>query len=205
MRRRPRCSSNVSTETLTEKASSAPATARVFFALWPPEPLAAQLAEIARTAAGRFGGRPTRQETIHLTLAFLGEVAESRLPEILRLASALRGEAFALKLDHLGFWRHNHLLWAGCQFVPPALRQLANDLRQRLLVAGFGPDPAGQGFAPHVSLVRRVPVAAALDPACPVESLVLPIWPCSSFVLLRSQLSSAGSDYRVLGEFPFIG
>jgi 2'-5' RNA ligase len=41
--------------------------------------VAGRLAAIAGEAAARFGGRATRRDTIHLTLAFLGDVPESRL------------------------------------------------------------------------------------------------------------------------------
>lgn len=164
--------------------------------------LARQLAETARTAAGQFGGRPTRQETIHLTLAFLGEVAESSLPEIVRIAGRIKAAPFVLQLDHLGFWGHNHLLWAGCACVPPALRQLVGDLRQPLAAAGFGRAAGDHGFAPHLSLVRRIPVVRAPSVAGPVAPLGVADWSCRSFVLVRSQLSSAGSDYRVVAEFP---
>lgn len=181
----------------TEQIAERPATARVFFALWPPVALAEQLAATARSAAGQFGGRPTRQETIHLTLAFLGEVAVSRLPEIVRIARHIEAAGFDLQIDHLAFWAHKRLLWAGCSAVPPALRQLVDDLQRNLAPAGYPLATGGHAFTPHLSLVRKVPVAGAL----PVP-LAVPCWPCRSFVLVRSQSSSLGADYRVIDEFP---
>lgn len=152
--------------------------------------------------AGQFGGRPTRRETIHLTLAFLGEIAESRLPELLVIARRIKGAAFDLQIDHLGFWGHNHLLWAGCASAPAALQGLVGDLHDALLPAGFRVDTGGHGFTPHLSLLRRVPVARAPLPATLVRPLLVSRWACRSFVLVRSLLSSQGPDYRVLGEFP---
>ncbi|MFZ2267055.1 MAG: RNA 2',3'-cyclic phosphodiesterase [Azonexus sp.] len=188
-----------------DKLPERPPTARVFFALWPPAALAEQLAETARAAAGQYGGRPTRQATIHLTLAFLGEVAESRLPEIVRCASTIKAAPFELQLDHLGFWAHNRLLWAGCSVVPPALQQLVGDLQQNLRLAGYPPDSGGHGFTPHLSLLRRVPAARAPAAMAPVAALAMPGWSCHSFVLVRSQLSSLGSDYQIIDEFPLAG
>lgn len=52
---------------------------RLFFALWPSPAAAERLASAATDAAARLGGRPTRLETLHLTLAFLGEVADERV------------------------------------------------------------------------------------------------------------------------------
>ena len=182
---------------LSERTSRPPnpETARVFFALWPPEEIARQLGGIAAEFAKQAGGRPTRRETIHLTLAFLGDIAVESLPELQRVASELRFAAFDLKLDRFGLWKHNRLLWAGCG--SPQLIDLANVLQKRLLEAGFSVADAKRPFAPHLTLVRKV---ARLETALPVAEPLT--WRCDSFALVRSQLSPAGSAYRVLAEFP---
>ena len=59
---------------------------RLFFALWPPLEVAEQLAGVARAVAQQFGGKPTRQETLHLTLAFLGEVPDDRMSLLMQTA-----------------------------------------------------------------------------------------------------------------------
>jgi 2'-5' RNA ligase len=190
----------VSAERRSEKPVK-PATARVFFALWPPAELAEQLADIAREAAGRFGGRATRRETIHLTLAFLGEVPESRLDELGAAAAEVRGQPFEFSLDRLGCWRHNHLLWAGCSQPAAALEKLQADLGQALIRAGFKVDGPGRTFSPHLTLVRKLPPGVG-----PVEVAALPAgrarsWHCERFVLVRSKISSSGSEYLILREF----
>ena len=178
-------------------AESSPATARVFFALWPEPELSGQLGEIADNMAARFGGRATRRETVHLTLAFLAKVPEARLPELIALARQIRGEAFALTLDRLGYWPRQHLLWAACEEVPAALKHLAENLRAALRAAGFAVDAAhGRNFIPHLTLVRKLSRPPdALPEIAPLA------WPCSRFVLVRSQLSPTGPDYLRLAEF----
>ncbi|MGE5471812.1 MAG: RNA 2',3'-cyclic phosphodiesterase [Bacteroidota bacterium] len=178
-----------------------PRTARVFFALWPTPELAGQLAEIARTAAERHGGRPTRPETIHLTLAFLGGVPEELLPGLIQLAADIAVPPFTLAIDRLAFWQHNHLLWAGCSAPPPAVRQLVDALRAGLGQAGVRVDAGRRDFTPHVSLVRRVPEASAPAPGQVPLPLAGLDWSCRSFVLVRSRPSAAGSDYQILAEF----
>lgn len=178
-------------------ADTARKTARVFFALWPAPDAAKRLAVIARAEAGAFGGRPTRSETIHLTLAFVGDVDEERLPALVGAAEAVRGEAFALQVDRLGYWAHNHLRWAGCSRVPPALGELAGALREALLAAGFPVDRPPGGLVPHVTLVRRMAAAA---PPGPIEPIVA--WHCPEFALVRSHRLSAGASYERLHVFP---
>ena len=57
-------------------------TRRLFFALWPDAVLKAQIGHAARTPARSVDGRRVRDENLHLTLLFLGNVgadAEARV------------------------------------------------------------------------------------------------------------------------------
>ena len=169
---------------------------RLFFAIWPPEAVAQALAGHARTLAQRFGGRATRPETAHLTLAFLGDVEEGRLPAVLEAARGVCAAPFELTLDRVGFWRHNRLFWAGCLSTPPELQALADGLRNGLRAAALPCDLA-QAFVPHLTLVRKV---SDDHPALPeVEPLR---WFCDRFVLVRSQLGAAGAGYSIVADFP---
>ena len=49
-------------------------------------------------------------------------------------------------------------------------------------------------------MVRKL---ARFDVALPVAEALN--WPCREFVLVRSLLSVAGSDYEVLARFPLVG
>lgn len=195
---------NVSPEGSAEPKNK-PATARVFFALWPSHAVAVALAEMANQAARRYGGRSTRVDTIHLTLAFIGNVPEVSLPLLCDMAARLKVPPFALSIDRLGFWSHNHLLWAGCSKTPDALAALVSELQQTLVMAGFVVDRADRRFTPHVTLVRKIPVITAPsadDPLAKIEPLN---WPCSRWVLVRSSLNAAGSSYQVIAEIPLNG
>lgn len=178
-----------------------PATARVFFALWPPAAIVEALAGTARSAASQLGGKATRPESIHLTLAFLGAVAESSLPLLVRAASDVRAAPFELQIDRLGYWSHKHLLWAGCSVPPPELPGLAKALPQQLGAAGFAVADAGRPFAPHLSLLRKIPAGHPPQKLPPIAPLA---WSCTGFVLVRSQLSASGPEYKILAEFPLV-
>ncbi|MBU1365149.1 MAG: RNA 2',3'-cyclic phosphodiesterase [Gammaproteobacteria bacterium] len=191
----------MSAERRTQKQAK-PATARVFFALWPVPEVADRLGDIAHDSALSFGGRATRRDTIHLTLAFLGNVPEARLPELSAAACEVRAEPFAINVDELGFWSHNHLLWAGCQAPSASLATLSRQLRQALARAGFRVGGEGRDFVPHVTLVRRVPEATAPSASHPLPSIESLTWHNERFVLVRSTLTELGSSYRIIGEFP---
>lgn len=169
---------------------------RLFFALWPPAPVARSLANQADKLAEKSGGRATRRETIHLTLVFLGDVGEEQLPAVLETGAAVAAAPFELTLDRLGFWRHNRLIWAGCASTPPQLQTLVDGLRDGLRAAAL-PCDASQAFVPHVTLVRKVgdsrPVLPCLEPLG---------WLCDRFALVRSQHGELGAGYETVAEFP---
>lgn len=163
--------------------------------------MAGRLAEIAGNAAASFGGRATRHNTIHLTLAFLGEVPESRLPELCSVADSVQGQSFIMTLDRLGYWRHNRLLWAGSQGAVAQLGKLVSHLRHLLANSGFKVDAERQGFVPHVTLVRKLPATVGLLEKQQFPSFETLAWRADRFVLVRSRLSSSGSEYLILREF----
>jgi len=164
---------------------------RLFFALWPPPEAAEKLAALAHRCADQFGGKPTRRATIHLTLAFLGEVSEARLPALLEAMHAVRAEPFALAVDRLGYWRHNRLLWAGPSAPVPALETLVERLYAALAAASFAADYGKHAFAPHLSLVRKL-AEAGLPATLPAIEAIN--WPCSGFSLVHSHLADAAYE-----------
>jgi 2'-5' RNA ligase len=176
-----------------------PQTARLFFALWPPPTLAEALAGLAGQCVARAGGRATRRETIHLTLAFLGDVEIARIDTLLAAAATVRERGFALRLDRFAIWRHNGIFQAGCSTPPAELGELARTLAAALARAGCVPADGGRRFVPHVTLVRRVRDVAAEPPPCPPLE-----WHCDRFVLVRSHFAADGASYERLAEFPLM-
>ncbi len=136
-----------------------------------------------------------RRDTLHLTLAFLGDVPLASMPGLTAAASSLDpGPAFTLTLDELGYWRHNQIVWAGVRHPPAALTHLAGDLYERLRAEGFRLE--SRPFRPHLTLLRKV-VSAPELPSLPALT-----WPVDGFSLVASELSHEGARYHVLGRWP---
>lgn len=166
-------------------------SARLFFALWPDAAAARLLDEAGRGAQEICGGRRMRGETLHLTLAFLGEIAAERIALLHEVAAAIRVPGFTLKLDKLGCWRH--IVWAGCEKTPPALTDLAGRLHESLRAAGFSLED--RPFAAHLTLLRnaRCDRLLSAQPSLPAMS-----WQAEEFVLAQS----TGSGYVSTGRWP---
>ena len=174
---------------------AAEAVRRLFFALWPKAEIAGCLHDAARRAQASCGGRLMRRETLHITLAFLGDVPASRLADAAAAATAVAAEAFAIELDRFGYWQHNRILWAGCAAVPPALDSLADGLAQGLRAAGFSLE--ARPFAVHATLLRNADCPAG------APSFATSIrWPVRDFALVASSPGPGGSRYAVLQRWP---
>jgi 2'-5' RNA ligase len=162
----------------------------LFFALWPPRDAARALAEWARAVQKQTGGRATAEETIHLTLAFLGPADPAKASAA---AESVRPSPFDLPIDTAKYWKHNQIVWVGPQATPPALTALVGQLHPALRAAGFVLE--ARPFAAHVTLIRKASTPGPL-PALPTLA-----WPVHDFVLVRSTPTGSGSRYEVVQRF----
>ena len=127
---------------------------RLFFGLPLPLGLRENLDQWRRNYPGIEGW--SRNEGLHLTLAFLGQRPTGSLPGLAGIAAAIahRHQDFALTTGGLGSFSRSgttRLLWLGLG-PSPALVALAEDLRRTLLAAGEAIDI--KPFHPHVTLAR---------------------------------------------------
>ncbi len=171
---------------------------RAFFALWPDAASAAALHARARQLQQAGGGRVMRRDTLHMTLAFLGDVAEDRLSELCAAADAIRGMAFDLVFDRLGSWHGHRIVWLAPGGAPAALTALVEALTAAVRATGLRLDE--RPFSPHVTLVRNARHAPPPDldaaPLC---------WRVGSFVLVASERGAEGSHYRIVRRWKLDG
>lgn len=174
-----------------------PALQRLFFALWPDDAVRGQLAQAqarAQTQLERDIGRLLPAENLHLTLAFIGAADAERRACLEQAAARVRGAAFSLQLDRLGYWPRPQVLWAGVSETPAALARLVQDLEQALTACGYRPE--ARPYQAHVTLARKARQA-------PAQSRITPIvWPVQAFCLAESVTAQSGARYRVLTRWP---
>lgn len=186
---------------------------RIFIAVDIDEPVRRRIGEIQQALIETTGLRKgavkwVRPEQIHLTLKFLGEVADEALPDVCRITAqaATKGRSFDLEVRGLGtFGRPPRVLWAGMQVVPE-LAALQKDLELQLAQAGWAPEH--RAYAAHLTLCRiNDPKAGRrLAEACQ-EYRTTFIGPVSidEVVVYESRLSREGAIYTAVSRCPLAG
>jgi 2'-5' RNA ligase len=131
---------------------------------------------------------------IHLTLAFLGNVASGRIPDLHALAAAIAAPPFDLVINVLDYWRHNRIVSAGTAECPEALRELVTQLTRALRPAGFRCE--GREYIPHITLLRDARRSSVLKAGGGV------VWRAYDFVLVQSLRRDGAVVYEAIGRWP---
>lgn len=183
---------------------------RLFLAIEPPEAWRRAAARALATLDEQHPGllRPVRPELLHLTLRFLGEVAEERLePLEAALREAVPPVAVPLELGAAGMFGGSRggAVWLGVGGDLEGLRALAARAEQAVAAAGL-PEERRELRA-HLTIARvrrqaRGPERRAI--AASVRSLAPPDparFVARELVLVRSWLRPEGPRYRALARF----
>jgi 2'-5' RNA ligase len=174
---------------------------RLFVALEIPAELRGRIAAIAR---GVERARWVPEESIHLTLRFIGEVREDVMEDVVAELGTIAGEPFDLAIAGAGHFetgRRVRSLWLGVE-RNPALAALRGRIDAAIVRAGLPPD--GRKFKPHVTVAR-------LNDGDPEEvrgwlqanTLFRSVpFTADRFVLFSSFVGRNGSIYRAEADFP---
>ena len=168
-------------------------THRLFFALWPNDQLRTQMAAAARPLLEGKRARSIPADNLHITLTFLGPVQARKLPAVMAAASSVDVSPFDLTIDRLEAWAGADILCltpTSC----PSLSALVDRLRVNLLEHQLDPDR--KDFRPHITIGRDWHERQ-------VDSRIGPFaWSAEEFVLVESESSRRGSQYRIIGRWP---
>ena len=172
-----------------------PAALRLFFALWPDDTQRERLLGAIRDVSPPSGGRAVPAGNLHVTLAFLGNVAPERVPDLRAVAEASVWPDTCLVFDRLSWWPKARLLCVEAQSLPASVAEAVQAFHEDLRLKGFSIER--RPFRAHVTVARNV----ASSPVDPRGQPIPPIsWPVREVVLVASTPTPGGSAYRVLAQ-----
>ena len=182
---------------------------RLFVAVVLPEQVLDDLAahvEPRREAGAEV--RWTDENQWHVTLAFLGAVAERRLDELTDAlaASAARRDPLVLRLSGAGAFPNPYgarILWVGVETLRGDLPALAKGVRTAANSVGATPD--GTRFHPHVTLGRFHRPTEATRWIRALDAYEGPAWQVDHLALVESHLGEGRGRrprHEVLATLP---
>ncbi|HEX5042832.1 MAG TPA: RNA 2',3'-cyclic phosphodiesterase [Candidatus Polarisedimenticolaceae bacterium] len=178
---------------------------RLFLAVELPGALRRALAEVQESLRrSEEGWRWVRPEGLHVTLRFLGEVAQERVPALSPLwrAAAAAAAEPEVEVGGLGTFPPRgrpRVLWVGLRDRSGGnLAALAAALEEAARGAGFTPEQ--RAFAPHLTLARAASGAAPRRPGTEVGTLGA--FPAGELTLFRSVPGRGGAVYTALERYP---
>jgi 2'-5' RNA ligase len=153
--------------------------------------------------------RVVREEGLHVTIRFLGEVDPAdhdRLDRGWREAAEGTGP-LSLRLDGAAVApspRQPRIVWLTLhdETSDDTLRRLAGRIERAARAAGFPPE--GRPFTGHVTLARARRGARVLSPDVSAVG-VIGRFVATRLILFRSRLASAGATYEELASYPLDG
>jgi 2'-5' RNA ligase len=178
---------------------------RAFVAIPMPEDAAARLAGLVR---GLTVGRRVPEENLHLTLTFLGDVADDGLEELHDTLSAIRAAPVELRFAGLGVFGDDRprALWAAVAGEAPLLG-LQKQVDRAARRAGLAPE--ARRFVPHVTLAR---MKGRREDAAPLARFLadrggaaVPPVRAVAISLMASTLRPEGAEYEELARYPLLG
>lgn len=170
---------------------------RLFFAFWPTDEFRAELVAATQKLARDSGGRVIPPENLHVTLLFLGQVANARFDAVQQAADAFtHAPALELSFDRAEVWGRANLLALTTSTTPPAAAALADKLGQSL--RDELSEKSEHDFRPHITLARDLPRRRRPEPTQPLLMQV------NDFVLVESRPGPGGSQYSVLRRWPLV-
>ena len=167
---------------------------RLFIGLPVPTELALALVQLTQ-ALELSGSRLTPRENMHLTLIFLGEVAEWAVPSIERELAELSFASFPLRITGLNAFSRAGILFAEIEAVRPLL-DLQSRVADGMVRCGFARED--RPYRPHLTLARlRGPLRLGKWQQNLPTSLQRS-FSADAVNLYRSHLTPGGSRYEVL-------
>lgn len=167
---------------------------RMFIAACLPKTMLDALAETSALLRDTIRGRYAAIDSLHVTLAFLGDVRAASIPDLQLVLDDACGDSpqFEVALGELGSFGKSTraTLWQGFD-DDGRFGSLAHDIRGALTSEGFTFD--NRGFRAHVTLMRNADLSSGVLPAPVIERGVV-----DTVTLFQSDLSGDRPCYSPL-------
>lgn len=177
---------------------------RCFVAVETTPEVRRELGQLQRELAAEASGvRWVRPEQMHLTLVFLGEVADGfadavRQPLAVACSSHRVFEAQPGGIGAFPVPRRARVIWVGLKRGGDELVRLQHSVAAALGPLGFRPEE--RPFSPHLTLGRfRVPVDLS---GATAREFTASTFPVRRIVLIRSELRPDGPRYTGMADVP---
>jgi len=188
---------------------------RLFVAISVPDAVKDEMEKAQREMHSALPGgfmRWTKREQFHLTLKFLGNVAEARVAELVETLrkTCVQFKAMQLLAERVGFFpdaRFPRVVWAGVRDEKEGLPRLQGMIEAA--TKDFTGEKAEKRFTGHVTLARiqgiRRPQAEILARfSAGMADRFFGDWKANEVELIHSELSSGGARYTTLAAFPLL-
>lgn len=185
-------------------------TIRTFIAIELPNAIRAEIARVQaelRKANERIAW--TKPGNIHLTLKFLGEVEQERIPAVGQaLVGALNGFGpFRCGVKTLGVFpnfKRPRVLWVGVENETGEVIELAKKIEEALIHLGFSKE--NRKFTPHLTLGRvKAQLSGQFIQKYKQTTFDGGPVPVSEVVLIKSDLKPGGAVYTPLQRISLAG
>lgn len=149
------------------------------------------------------GARWQRDDQLHLTLRFIGEVDGRQFSDVAQMLETVNAEPFDISLagvDQFG-GMNPHIVWAGVD-AGPAIFNLENSIDRLLQRIGL---PAEQRkYTPHVTLARLKDASRrkVMEYIAHHGLFRTPTFTVDAFHLYSSQLKGDGALYQIEQSYP---
>jgi len=172
---------------------------RLFVAIRPPDPVRDAL---LAAMGGVSGARWQRDDQLHLTLRFIGEVDRHVAQDIAAALDTVHHPAFDLDLAGVGIFDSRgfaNAIWAGVAPTAP-VTALHHKIDQALLRVGVPAD--ARAFHPHITLARLGRSAGSATGFL-ASARVAGRFRVDQFALFESVLTRDSATYRMIERYLF--
>ena len=173
---------------------------RLFVGLRPPAPIRQSLLSLI---GGVPGARWQRDDQLHLTLRYIGEVDRPLAEDVAIALGHIHFPPIEVALNGVGQFDSKgrpNAVWAGIR-PHEALAQLHRKVDQALVRCGL--EPEHRAYLPHITLARmNGPSGIADGFLADHAGLTSPPFAFTHFTLFESHLSGEGAIYAPVERYP---